>query len=54
LSSLRLLKANQNIVDTTDLRGHAKELKQQLAALAKMPEDIDKAHTIIDTWAKAP
>jgi MoxR-like ATPase len=51
LSSLRLLKANPKIVSTENLRDHAAELKGQLSALAKMPEDIEKAKTIIDAWA---
>jgi MoxR-like ATPase len=51
LSSLRLLKANPAIVATKDLRQHAREIKSQLSALAKMPEDIEKAKAIIDSWA---
>jgi MoxR-like ATPase len=51
LSSLRLLKENDEIVNTRDLRKHAGELKRQLSALAKMPEDIEKAQAIIDSWA---
>lgn len=51
LSSLRLLKADSDIVKTSDLRKHADKLKRQLSALAKMPDDIDKAKAIIDGWA---
>ncbi|CAL77010.1 putative AAA ATPase [Bradyrhizobium sp. ORS 278] len=54
LNSLRLLKANPKIVATTDLRDHVDELKSQLSALAKMPEDIVRAKTIIDAWAADP
>ena len=54
LSSLRLLKANPQIIATRDLRQHANEIKTQLSALAKMPEDIEKAKIIIDAWAAAP
>jgi MoxR-like ATPase len=51
LSILRLLKDNPKIAGTKDLRQHAGELKDQLSALAKTPEDIEKAKTIIDAWA---
>ena len=51
LSSLRLLKEDPDIVASTDLRKHADRLKRQLSALAKMPEDIEKAKTIIELWA---
>lgn len=54
LGSLRLLKANSAIVKTTDLRKDSLELKRQLSALAKMPEDIEKAKSIIDAWAASP
>jgi MoxR-like ATPase len=54
LSSLRLLKANSAIAATKNLRAHADELKAQLSALAKMPEDIEKAKTIIDSWVANP
>jgi MoxR-like ATPase len=54
LSTLRLLKANPRIVGTKDLRKHGDELKRQLSALAKMPEDIEKAKIIIDSWAAKP
>jgi MoxR-like ATPase len=54
LSTLRLLQANPDIVGTRDLRKHARELKSRLSALAKMPEDIERAKTVIDSWAAKP
>jgi MoxR-like ATPase len=54
LSCLRLLQAQPNIVHTSDLRAYKDEIKRYLSALAKMPEDIEKANAIIDAWARMP
>jgi MoxR-like ATPase len=51
LSMLRLLKANPDLVGTTELRKHPAELKSLLCVLAKLPDDIEKARAIINSWA---